>query len=49
MWAVSTFFQAIPDKVCSVCGEKLEEQAESYLNECLSCVHEQVKNHLIHP
>lgn len=43
MWAVSVFYQAIPDKFCSVCGEKMEEQAESYLNECVICINEQEK------
>ncbi len=35
--AVSTFFQTLEDKVCLVCGEKLMEQAESYVNECIAC------------
>jgi ArsR family metal-binding transcriptional regulator len=32
------FFRNIPKKVCSECGEQMEEQAESYLFECERCL-----------
>ncbi|MGD8191979.1 protein YhfH [Brevibacillus ginsengisoli] len=35
----ANFYHALPDKVCSVCHEKLHEQAEAYTNVCPSCLH----------
>lgn len=32
------FFRQLPKKVCPECGEPIEEQAESYLNECDRCL-----------
>ncbi len=32
------FFRQLPKKVCIECGEQIEEQAESYLNECEHCL-----------
>jgi NADH pyrophosphatase NudC (nudix superfamily) len=32
------FFRALPKKVCPECGEKMNEQAESYLMECDRCL-----------
>ncbi|PLR80823.1 YhfH family protein [Bacillus canaveralius] len=32
------FFRTLPKKVCPECGEKVFEQAESYLMECDRCL-----------
>ncbi|WP_108670614.1 MULTISPECIES: protein YhfH [Peribacillus] len=32
------FYQSIPQKSCCECGEKIYEQAESYLMECDRCL-----------
>jgi NADH pyrophosphatase NudC (nudix superfamily) len=32
------FFQNLPKKICSECGEQMEEQAESYMMECEQCL-----------
>ncbi|MBM7589780.1 protein YhfH [Brevibacillus fulvus] len=44
MEPVAYFFSHLQEKCCSVCGQKLWEQAESYATECLDC-HEK----LLHP
>ncbi|WP_371859255.1 protein YhfH [Salisediminibacterium halotolerans] len=31
------FFQKLPAKQCSTCGEKIEEMHECYSNECEKC------------
>nr|WP_082036211.1 protein YhfH [Bacillus sp. B-jedd] len=31
------FFRNLPQKECPVCGEKIQEQAESYLTTCDGC------------
>lgn len=32
------FFRNLPKKVCPECGERVSEQAESYLMECDRCL-----------
>ena len=32
------FFRTLPKKTCPECGEKMEEQAESYFMECERCL-----------
>lgn len=34
---VVEFFKNLPDKVCVQCGEKMEEQSESYSTTCDKC------------
>ncbi|WP_373877065.1 protein YhfH [Lysinibacillus piscis] len=31
------FFRSLPAKQCTQCGEKMEEQSESYHNTCDKC------------
>ncbi|WP_338044687.1 protein YhfH [Paenibacillus periandrae] len=33
----STFYESLPDKCCSKCGEKLEELADCYYTVCYAC------------
>lgn len=35
---VVEFFKNLPDKHCSQCGEKIEEQHECYGNKCNECL-----------
>ncbi|MEZ0117062.1 protein YhfH [Heyndrickxia faecalis] len=37
------FFKNLPDKYCTECGEKIDEQSECYGNTCPNCLH--VKSH----
>ncbi|UFJ41250.1 YhfH family protein [Brevibacillus humidisoli] len=37
MMAVSEFFATLQKKCCSVCGNVIVEQAESYATECFHC------------
>jgi hypothetical protein len=37
------FFRTLPPKQCSVCGDPIEEQAESYLMECDRCLSKKVE------
>lgn len=32
------FFRTLPSKICPECGQKVTEQAESYLMECDRCL-----------
>ncbi|RHW42210.1 YhfH family protein [Neobacillus notoginsengisoli] len=32
------FFRNLPQKECPVCGENIQEQAESYVLECEGCI-----------
>ncbi|PLR98771.1 protein YhfH [Bacillus sp. T33-2] len=32
------FFRRLPNKECPQCGERIHEQAESYLMECDRCL-----------
>lgn len=43
MWNVGNFYNTLPAKVCSVCHEKLHEQAEAYTNICPTCLHKNRK------
>ncbi|MBU8878378.1 YhfH family protein [Bacillus sp. FJAT-29790] len=37
------FFKTLPGKVCPECGQKVKEQAESYLMECDRCLSKKVE------
>lgn len=32
------FYLKLPDKTCPECGERVDEQCESYENTCSSCI-----------
>lgn len=34
---VVEFFKNLPEKHCTECGEKIEEQSECYANTCEKC------------
>lgn len=36
--SIIEFFQSLPAKHCSKCGEEIEEQAECYGNVCYKCI-----------
>ncbi|MFB5661635.1 protein YhfH [Alteribacillus sp. HJP-4] len=38
MKRVMEFFRNLPQKQCSDCGEIMEEQHESYMNQCDKCL-----------
>lgn len=40
MIPVKDFYRNLPVKTCCRCGAPLEEQHESYLNECERCLNE---------
>jgi hypothetical protein len=46
MTPVTTFFQNLEAKCCSLCGDVIAEQAESYMNECFTCQEKQYTEYL---
>ncbi|CAJ1004024.1 MULTISPECIES: protein YhfH [Bacillales] len=37
MTPIATFFRNLEAKCCTVCGQAMTEQAESYMTECFDC------------
>nr|WP_091656544.1 protein YhfH [Alteribacillus iranensis] len=38
MKKITEFFRNLPPKQCTDCGEVIEEQHESYMNQCDKCL-----------
>jgi len=38
MIPISEFYRKLPPKLCTTCGNPIEEQHESYLHQCERCM-----------